>query len=103
MDTQRTVTILLPDDVDLRATLMAFCTAQNAMSDTAFNGGKPLRAVELQRAVYEQMKGTLSSQMTITARASSRARMLRPRATMPGASGQKPGARRALRACLGKG
>jgi hypothetical protein len=67
MDTQRTVTILLPDDVDLRATRTAFCTAQNAASDTAFNGDKPLRAVDLQRAVYEQVKGTLSSQMTITA------------------------------------
>ncbi|HEV2458604.1 MAG TPA: hypothetical protein VGS80_09580 [Ktedonobacterales bacterium] len=37
------------------------------MSAVAFNSGKPLRAVELQRAVYEQVKGQLSSQMTITA------------------------------------
>src|SRR5215470_2726697 len=67
MEIQRTLTILLPDDADLRATLTAFCSVQNAVSEAAFNGGKPLRAVELQRVVYEQVKGTLSSQMTITA------------------------------------
>jgi IS605 OrfB family transposase len=67
MDTQRAITILLPDDADLRATLAVFRAVQNAVSETAFNGGKPLRAVELQRVVYEQVKGTLSSQMTITA------------------------------------
>jgi IS605 OrfB family transposase len=67
MEIQRTVTILLPDDADLRATLAAFCSAQNVVSEAAFNGGKPLRALELQRVVYEQVKGTLSSQMTITA------------------------------------
>jgi IS605 OrfB family transposase len=67
MGIQRTVTILLPDDEDLRATLEVFCTVQNAVSETAFNGGSPLRAVELQRVVYKQVKGRLSSQMTITA------------------------------------
>jgi IS605 OrfB family transposase len=67
MEIQRTISILLPDDTDVRATLNVFRTVQNAVSETAFNGGKPLRAVELQRAVYEQVKGTLSSQMTITA------------------------------------
>ena len=67
MDVQRTVTILLPDDTDLRATLDAFRDVQNSVSAAAFNGGKPLRAVELQRAVYQEAKGTLSSQMTITA------------------------------------
>jgi hypothetical protein len=67
MRIQRTITILLPHDADLRATLSTFCTVQNAVSEIAFNGGKPLRAVELQRAVYDQVKGTLSSQMTITA------------------------------------
>jgi putative transposase len=67
MEIQRTITILLPDDADLRATLSAFCSVQNAVSEVAFNGGKPLRAVELQRVVYAGVKGTLSSQMTITA------------------------------------
>jgi putative transposase len=67
MQTQRTVTILLPDDADLRATLDVCRSVQNAVSEAAFNNGTPLRAVELQRAVYEQVKGQLSSQMTITA------------------------------------
>jgi len=40
---------------------------QNAVSEAAYNGGKPVRAVELQRAVDAQVKGQLSSQMTITA------------------------------------
>jgi hypothetical protein len=56
-----------PDDVDLRATLTTFCTVRNAVSEAVFNGGKPVRAVELQRAVDAQVKGQLCSQMTITA------------------------------------
>ncbi|HEY7093592.1 MAG TPA: transposase [Ktedonobacterales bacterium] len=67
MEIQRTITILLPDDADVRATLTVFRMVQNAVSEVAFNGGKPLRAVELQRVVYEQVRGALSSQMTITA------------------------------------
>ncbi|HEV2460747.1 MAG TPA: transposase [Ktedonobacterales bacterium] len=67
MQTQRTVTISLSNDADVRATLDTFRSVQNAVSETAFNDGKPLRAVELQRAIYEQVKGRLSSQMTITA------------------------------------
>jgi hypothetical protein len=39
---------------------------QNAVSEVAFNGGDPVRAVELQRADYEQTKGKLSSQMAIS-------------------------------------
>jgi IS605 OrfB family transposase len=67
MEIRRTITILLPDDADVRATLTVFRSMQNAVSEVAFNGGKPLRAVELQRVVYDGVKGTLSSQMTITA------------------------------------
>lgn len=67
MDIQRTVTIQLPDDTDLRATLTAFRNVQNAVSEDAFNGGTPLAAVPLQRSVYGRVKGTLNSQMTITA------------------------------------
>jgi hypothetical protein len=39
MHAQRAVTIVLPDDADLRATLSAFCAVQNAVSETAFNSG----------------------------------------------------------------
>jgi len=64
---QRTVTALLPDDADLRATLVAFRDVQNAVTVECFNSGSPLRAVPLQQAVYNRVKGTLNSQMTITA------------------------------------
>lgn len=67
MNVQRTVTILLPDDPDVRATLDAFQRVQQALSAPAFNGGMPLRAFDLQRASYQQVKGTLNSQMTISA------------------------------------
>jgi len=67
MDIQRTVTIKLPNDADLRATLAAFRDVQNAVSTDAFNEGQPLAAVPLQRLVYNRVKGTLNSQMTITA------------------------------------
>jgi hypothetical protein len=67
MDLQRTVTVCLPDDPDLRATLLAFLAVQNAVTRACYNGGNPLSAVQLQRVVYAQVKGTLNSQMTITA------------------------------------
>jgi putative transposase len=67
MEIKRTVTITLPDDADLRATLTAFRDVQNAVSVDAFNDGQPLAAVPLQRVVYDRVKGTLNSQMTITA------------------------------------
>src|SRR5437870_4401329 len=67
VDIQRTVTIILADDTDLRATLVAFHAVQQQVSPVCFNGGDLLRAVPLQRACYETAKGTLNSQMTITA------------------------------------
>jgi hypothetical protein len=59
MEAQRSVTSLLPDDADLRAPLTAFCAVQHAVSAAACNGGKPLRAVALQRLVDEQVQGAL--------------------------------------------
>jgi IS605 OrfB family transposase len=67
VETQRTVTITLPDDPDLRATLDAFQRVQQRVSPVAFNDGQPLKAVPLQRTCYHEVKGTLNSQMTITA------------------------------------
>jgi IS605 OrfB family transposase len=67
MEIQRTVTILLPNDDDLKRTLGMFRAVQQDVSAACFNEGKPLSAVELQRAVYHDVKGTLNSQMTITA------------------------------------
>jgi putative transposase len=67
MDVQRTVTVSLPDDAALRATVAAFREVQNAVSETCLNGGEPLHAVALQRVAYGRAKGVVSSQLTITA------------------------------------
>jgi IS605 OrfB family transposase len=67
VEIQRTVTICLPADPDLLATLNAFTVVQNAVTEACFNEGTPLNAVQLQRLVYAQVKGMLNSQMTITA------------------------------------
>jgi len=67
MEIQRCVTILMPDDDDLRRTLGMFRAVQQDVSAACYNDGKPLNAVQLQRAVYHEMKGTLNSQMTISA------------------------------------
>ncbi len=67
MRIQRTITILIENDPDLRNTLVAFCKVQQALSAPCYNDGKPLGALALQRKVYHQVKGTLSAQMTISA------------------------------------
>src|SRR5215469_18882494 len=67
MDIQRTVTILLPDDADLRATVAAFQHVQQQLSEPCYNNGQPLGALALQRACYHRVKGTLDAQMTISA------------------------------------
>jgi putative transposase len=67
VEIQRTITVLLPDDADLRATVLAFREVQRRISPVAFNDGDPLRAVPLQRAVYYEVKGVVNSQMTVTA------------------------------------
>jgi putative transposase len=67
MDIQRTITILIADDPDLRATLAGFQGIQQRISAACYNNGKPLNALALHRAVYEDVKGTISSQMTCTA------------------------------------
>ncbi|HEX9373471.1 MAG TPA: transposase [Roseiflexaceae bacterium] len=67
MDIQRTITIRIADDPDLRATLAGFQGIQQRISPACYNGGKPLSALALHRAVYEDVKGTISSQMTCTA------------------------------------
>jgi putative transposase len=67
MDVQRALTIMIADDPDLRATLAGFQGIQQRISQTCYNDGTPLPALALHRAVYEQVKGTISSQMTCTA------------------------------------
>lgn len=67
MDVQRTITIRIADDPDLRSTLAGFQGIQQRISPACYNDGTPLSALALHRAVYEQVKGTISSQMTCTA------------------------------------
>src|SRR6266566_6371288 len=67
MHIQRTVTILIENDPDLRNTLDAFRQVQQALSAPCYHEGKPLGALALQRQVYHQVKGALSAQMTISA------------------------------------
>src|SRR5512145_1512487 len=67
MDVQRTLTIRIADDPDLRTTLTGFQGVQQRISAACYNDGTPLSALALHRAVYEDVKGTISSQMTCTA------------------------------------
>jgi len=67
MDVQRTITIVMADDPDLRATLAGFQGVQQRISAVCYNDGKPLSALDLQRRVYHEVAGAVSSQMTITA------------------------------------
>src|SRR5690606_31267332 len=67
MEIQRTITILFEDDPDLRETLYRSRELKQAISPIAFNDGKPLGAIALQRKCYHNVKGKLNSQMTISA------------------------------------
>ncbi len=57
----RTVQVLLAEDEDVRATVLAFRNACAAVSETAFNQGKPLTNIELQRVAYKKIKTFLDS------------------------------------------
>lgn len=67
MDIKRSVTILLPDDADLHATVAACQRVQQELSAPCYNGGQPLNAIALHRVMYAQVVGTLNSQMTCSA------------------------------------
>lgn len=67
MDIKRSVTILLPDDPDLRATVAAFQRVQQDLSEPCYNDGKSLSALALHHAMYARVVGTLNSQMTCSA------------------------------------
>ncbi|MBE3561246.1 MAG: IS200/IS605 family element transposase accessory protein TnpB [Ktedonobacteraceae bacterium] len=67
LETQRTLTLLLPDDADIRCTRLSFQQVQQDLSAPCYNAGQPLGALSLQRQCYHQVKGTLNAQMTISA------------------------------------
>ncbi len=64
MEIKRCVTILLPDDADLHATVAAFQRVQQDLSEPCYNDGKPLSALALHHAMYRRVVGPLNSQMT---------------------------------------
>lgn len=67
MDIKRSITILLPADDDLRATVAAFQRVQRDLTEAAYNSGDPLGALALHRSMYKRVAGTLNSQMTCSA------------------------------------
>lgn len=67
MDIKRSVTILLPDDADLRATAAAFQRVQQTLSEPCYHDGEPLSALTLHHAMYRRVLGPLNSQMTCSA------------------------------------
>src|SRR5690242_2615981 len=67
MDIKRSVTILLPDDSDLRATVAAFQRVQQELAEPCYNNGQSLSAIALHHAMYARVVGTLNSQMTCSA------------------------------------
>jgi IS605 OrfB family transposase len=67
MQTQRTITLLLEDDPDLRHTMLAYHQVQQALSPVCFHQGNPLPARRLHDLTYYNVKGKVSSQMTCSA------------------------------------
>ena len=67
MDIKRSITILLPDDADLRATVLAFQQVQQQLSPLCYHDGAPLGALALHHLAYRQVASTLNSQMTCSA------------------------------------
>jgi putative transposase len=66
MFAQRTLQIVIEPDESLIKTLDSFTQICNSISKTAWNSGKPLKALDLHRRVYDNIKGTVSSQLTCT-------------------------------------
>jgi len=67
MNIKRTIPIILETSPDISATVKEFNRYQRTISPIAFNAGKPLGAIELQRIVYHQIPTTLSSQLRCSA------------------------------------
>ena len=64
---QRVIPIKLNDDADLRATVESFRLIQQRVSEIAVEDLSITSAIELHRAAYPRVKGTLKSQLTCTA------------------------------------
>ena len=66
MFAQRTLQIVIEKDESLINTIDSFTQVCNSISKTAWNFGKPLKALDLHRRVYDNVKGNVSSQLTCT-------------------------------------
>lgn len=66
MFAQRTLQIVIESDESLTRTLDSFTQVCNSISKTAWNFGTPLKALDLHRQVYDNVKGKVSSQLTCT-------------------------------------
>ena len=66
MFAQRTLQIVIEHDESLIKTLYSFTEICNNISKTAWNFGEPLKALDLHRRVYADIKGQISSQLTCT-------------------------------------
>lgn len=67
MNVQRAIPIIIDQDQDVLDTVLEFNRYQREMSKTAFNNGKPLSAIELQKQIYHTVQTTLKSQMKCSA------------------------------------
>jgi IS605 OrfB family transposase len=67
MKIQRTIPLVVAEDADLLAFVAEYNRFQRAISEVAFNDGKPLAAVPLHKAVYYTVPSTLRSQMKCSA------------------------------------
>jgi putative transposase len=64
---QRTVSIRLEDDKDLRATLESYRIIQQTVSDIAAKSGKGSSALDLHKRTYAKVRGPLKAQLICTA------------------------------------
>jgi hypothetical protein len=67
VDSKRSVTMSLPDDSALRATVAAFQRVHRDLSEPCYNDGKPLSALALHYLMYRPVLRPLNSQMTCSA------------------------------------
>jgi len=67
MQIQRTIPLVVQTDEDLTTLVAEYNRFQQAISEIAYNDGRPMAAVPLHKAVYYAMPSTLQSQMKCSA------------------------------------
>jgi IS605 OrfB family transposase len=67
MKIQRTIPLVVKDTSNLLDLVVEYNRFQKAISDIAYNGGKPLSALDLHKLVYYTVPSTLPSQMKCSA------------------------------------